>query len=264
VFEYEITEPQNMKKKVYTTYNDINLHLYIFEPENREPKKLVSGIVFFHGGRQKASQFFPQCEYFCKRGMMAISAEYRSWAISPAESVTDGKAVIRWIRNHALKLGIDIERIAAAGASMGGHTALCTALFNGYEPDTTDSSVNSKPTALVLFNPVVNTVSNPNIAQFFKGNPEDLSPMHHLKKGLPPMIIFHGTRDIIIPIKEIENFTIKAKNLGNHCELVSFERKGHAFFNFGMYKNRPFNETLRATDKFLSTLRYLKGEPTIQ
>ena len=123
MFEFEITDPKNMKQKVYKTYNDIKLHLYIFEPENREPKKLLSVIVFFHGGGQKASQFFPQSEYFSKRGMMAISAEYRHWTTSPVESVIDGKSAINWIRNHALKLRIDTKRIAAAGASAGGHIA---------------------------------------------------------------------------------------------------------------------------------------------
>ena len=256
-----------MNKEVYKTYDDIKLHLYIFEPENREPNNLLSVIVFFHGGGQDPSQFFPQCEYFSKRGMMAISVEYRQWNRPPVESVIDGKSAIIWIRYHALKLGINTKRIAAAGASAGGCVALCTTLINDYESDTTDSSINSKPTALVLFNPLVDTVSNLTIINYLKQNkiqnPKDLSPMHHIKKGLPPMIIFHGTRDKIIPIKEIENFTIKVKKLGNVCELVSFERKGHAFFNFGAYKNKPYNETVRATDKFLFTLGFLKGEPTI-
>lgn len=263
MIKFEISNPKNMNKEVYKTYNDIKLHLYIFKPENREPNNMLSVIVFFHGGGQDPSQFFPQCEYFSERGMMAISAEYRQWVKPPVESVIDGKSAIIWIRNHALKLGIDTKRIAAAGASAGGFVALCTTLINGYESDTTDSSINSKPTALVLFNPVVDTVSNPKITYFFKKNPKDLSPMHHIKKGLPPMIIFHGTRDKIIPIKEIENFTIKVKKLGNVCELVSFERKGHGFFNFGAYKNKPYDETVRATDKFLSTLGFLKGEPII-
>ena len=53
------------------------------------------------------------------------------------------------------------------------------------------------------------------------------------------------------------------KELGNSCELVAFERRGHAFFNYGNDKNKPYTETVRAAEKFLSTLGYLKGGPTI-
>lgn len=93
MFEFEIPESKNMKREVYKTYNDVNLHLYIFEPENRDPKELLPVIVFFHGGGWTGgdpSQFFPQCEYFSKRGMMAISVEYclkSKHGTSPVESV---------------------------------------------------------------------------------------------------------------------------------------------------------------------------------
>ena len=40
-----------------------------------------------------------------------------------AYRVADGKAAVRWVRAHARELGIDPQRIAAAGGSAGGHVA---------------------------------------------------------------------------------------------------------------------------------------------
>ncbi len=259
----------NKRQEVYKTHRKKELYIYIFESEKRNGNELLSAIVFFHGGgwfSGSPMQFFPHCEYFAKRGMIAFSAEYRirsKHRTSPIESVIDGKSVICWIRNHSLELGIDSNKIIAAGGSAGGHVALCSAIIEGYEPESIDCPMGSKPNALVLFNPVVDTVSDPRIAGLIKGDAMDISPIHHIKKDLPPIIIFHGTSDKIIPFKDVELFSTKVKEMGNFCELVAFERKGHAFFNYGVYKNKPYYETVRATDKFLSVLGYLKSEPVI-
>ncbi|MFX1338121.1 MAG: alpha/beta hydrolase [Promethearchaeota archaeon] len=257
----------NKRKEVYKTHYRKKLYIHIFEPKERIKNELLPAIVFFHGGgwfSGSPMQFFPHCEYFVKRGMITFSAEYRirsKHRTTPIESVMDGKSVICWIRTKASNLGIDPNKIVAAGGSAGGHLALCSALIEVYEP--ADCTMSSKPNALVLFNPVVDTVSDPRIAGLIKGDAKDISPIHHIKKGLPPIIIFHGTRDKVIPFKDVELFNKKMKDLGNSCELVAFERKGHAFFNYGNYKNKPYTETVREADKFLSTLGYLKGEPTI-
>jgi acetyl esterase len=256
-------------REIYKTLGRIKLHVHIFEPKDRKKSDLLPSIVFFHGGgwfRGSPMQFFPHCEYFAERGMIAFSAEYRvrsKHKTSPIESVIDGKSVICWIRTNALKLGIDTNKIVAAGGSAGGHLALCSALIEGFEPEPADCPMSSKPNALVLFNPVVDTISDPRIAGLIDGDGKLLSPIHHIKKKISPTIIFHGTRDKIIPFKDVELFTTRMQELGNTCELVAFERKGHAFFNYGTYKNRPYTETVRATDKFLCSLGYLKGEPTI-
>ena len=260
---------ENKRKEGYKTLGNKELFIHIFEPKNQNRNGLVPAIVFFHGGGWfggSPMQFFPHCEYFAKRGIFAFSAEYRvksQHGTSPVESVIDGKLAICWIRNQALNFGIDTNKIVAAGGSAGGHVALCSALIEGYESEPADCILGSKPNAMVLFNPVVDTMSDPRIASLIDGDGNIISPIHNIKKDLPPSIIFHGTRDKIIPFKDVELFTSKMKELGNSCELIAFERKGHAFFNFGTYKNKPYNVTVRAADRFLYNLGYLKGEPKI-
>jgi hypothetical protein len=43
-----------------------------------------------------------------------------------------------------------------------------------------------------------------------------------------------------------------------------FEGKGHGFFNYGRDENRPYYETVLATDKFLASLGWLAGPPTLE
>jgi len=258
------------KRECYKQVGDTKLNLYLFEPSERKHDELLPSIVFFPGGGwtfARPEQFFPHCNYFSTRGMVSISAEYRvknKHGTSPLESVLDGKSVIRWIRDHSSHLGINPQKIIGAGGSAGGHVALCTALTKGYESDSSKGNpLDSKPNALVLFNPVVDTVTNPRIANLFKGKAREFSPIHLAKKGAPPTLIFHGTRDNIVPFKDVEQFTIIMKELGIRCELVSFEGKGHAFFNYGRDKNIPYKETVRAADKFLLSLDLLNGKSTI-
>ncbi|MFX1457165.1 MAG: alpha/beta hydrolase [Promethearchaeota archaeon] len=255
----------NRSERTYKKIGNIGLKLFIFKPSIRESKELLPIIVFFHGGGWNIGtpkQFFPHCEYFSSRGMISISAEYRIGSkhkTTPIESVMDGKSAIIWIRNHSLELIADPQMIVGAGGSSGGHVALCTAFVKNGKKNVVDS----KPNALVLFNPVVDTVSNPNLASLFESHAKKLSPIHNIKKGYPPIIIFHGTMDSIIPFRDVELFCLKMKKLDNRCELVLFENKNHAFFNYGFYKNEPYKETLHLTDKFLVSLGFLKGEPTI-
>jgi hypothetical protein len=54
-------------------------------------------------------------------------------------------------------------------------------------------------------------------------------------------------------------FADKSKALGNRCEVFTAAEQPHGFFN-----RPPWQEvTLRQTDLFLSSLGYLKGDPTV-
>ena len=94
--------------------------------------------------------------------------------------------------------------------------------------------------------------------------PQNISPYHHVKKGTPPAIIFHGTGDTTVPFKTAQLFADKMTELGNRCELVSFEGRPHGFFNFGRGDGKDYTATVRAMDKFLASLGFLEGEATIE
>jgi len=226
------------------------------------------GIVFFFGGGWNGgspSQFYPHCEYLASRGMVAIAAEYRvarKHGTSPRECVKDGKSAMRWVRAHAGELGIDPKRLAAGGGSAGGHVAATTGTATSIEEAGEDRSVSFRPAALVLFNPVYDNGPGGYGHSRVKDYWEAISPMHNITKDTPPAAVFLGTKDKLIPVSTAETFKSKMEAVGVRSELYLYEGQEHAFFNF---RNRKYYTwTVRAMDRFLVSLGYLEGEPTLE
>ncbi|MHC4112251.1 MAG: alpha/beta hydrolase fold domain-containing protein [Planctomycetota bacterium] len=253
---------------VYKTIGEVKLKLHIFKPPRRDAKELSPAIVFFFGGGWVGGtpkQFYHQCEHFASRGIVAISAEYRvknRHGTTPFECVADGKSAIRWVRANAGRLGINPNKIVAGGGSAGGHVAACTGVIEGLDEKHEDPNISSKPNALVLFNPAVDLMGLSKRRRSDRGlgnRVKEISPLQHVKKGVPPCIIFHGTADRTVPFKGVERFSAAMKKSGNVCRLVPFEGKGHGFFNYGRDKdNSSFKQTIQAADRFLTSLGYLK------
>ena len=258
------------RPEVYKTVGDASLRLFVHEPAGHKASDKRPAIVFFFGGGWmggSVGQFQHHSAYLASRGMVAITAEYRvkrAHGVEPFECLADAKSAMRWVRANAAKLGIDPDRIAAGGGSAGGHLAAGTAFVDGFESASDDKSISPRPNALVLFNPVIDTTKKGYGASRLGDKARDFSPVHHVKAGAPPAIVFHGTADKTVPFENVERFRDRMKKAGSRCELVAFEGEGHGFFNYGRKGNKAYVATVRAADKFLASLGYLEGEPTIE
>jgi acetyl esterase/lipase len=194
--------------------------------------------------------------------MVAICAEYRvkmQHQTTPKECVMDGKSAVRWIRSHAKELGIDPDRLAAGGGSAGGHVAAATGTTQGMEEIGQDLSISSKPDALVLFNPVFDNGPEGYGHNRVKDYWQDFSPMHNIGKDAPPTIVFLGTKDSLIPVAAAEEYKRRMEEQDRRCDLHLYEGQPHGFFNRARYY-----ETLLETDRFLISLGFLSGEPTLE
>jgi len=253
--------------ETYRKVGETELKLWLFAPTTKTDKPSPCIVFFFGGGWTSGTpaQFEPQSRHLASRGMIALVADYRVKSRQnalPADCVSDAKACVRYVRANAARLGIDPTRIAVAGGSAGGHLAASVATLPGLDTATDDKSVSCLPNALVLFNP--GTVMAPFPGLELKGfgagldkakfgcEPAEISPIHHVKKGLPPTIIFHGKADTTVPYATVAKFAEVMQASGNRCELVGYEGQTHGFFNKAKYQ-----ETLDATDAFLVSLGYL-------
>ena len=254
---------------IYKSIGQTELRLHVFSPSG-EGSAQMPAIVFFFGGawtNGTVGQFVPQSQYLAGRGMVAIVADYRVFgrhATSAFEAVADAKSAIRWVRSHANELHIDPRRIAAGGGSSGGHIALSTAVLEAFDQPGEDKKVSSKPNALVLFNPAVDTTHDtPSVlAERFGGRGAEGSPLHHIHRGIPPTVIFHGKADTTVPYSDVERFCTESKKVGNQCQLFGYAEATHGFFNPSRDAGRWYRETLLEMDRFLAKLGYLSGPPT--
>jgi acetyl esterase/lipase len=256
-------EPGAVKEFVYKSTPQGELKLFIHFPADWKPAERRPAIVFFFGGGWTSgtpAQFTPQAEYFAGRGLVTARAEYRIFGkhkTTPDKCVADARSAVRFLRARAAELGVDPERIVAAGGSAGGHIAACSGLVDGFDADA-DKAVSSRPNLLVLFNPVLEMEG---VRKVLDGAGNDvtaaISPVKFLKKESPPAIIFFGTNDRLLA--GAESYMKKGRELGRADELFTAEAQPHGFFN-----RSPWREiTLRQADAFLTAHGYLKGEPTI-
>ena len=258
-------------EEVYKNAGGTDLKIYIFNPPGHSATQRRPAIVFFFGGGWSSgspAQFENQCRYLASLGMVAMTADYRvknRQGVAAVECVRDAKSAIRWVRQNAGRLGVDPNHIAAGGGSAGGHLAAAAGVIDGLDEPGENLKISSRPNALVLFNPALvlapvageSNAKFPDLRERAGVDPVQISPWHHVRKGAPPTIIFHGKADTTVPYATAEMFASKMKDAGNRCELVGFEGAAHGFFNFGRQGSQGYRETLRRAAEFLQSLGYL-------
>jgi len=262
----------------YKTAGDSKQELFVFQPTDRKPGEKRPAILLFHGGGWRNGAPYamaPQCRYFAGRGMVAIAVQYRLIPQVTIEGcIRDAVSAVRWVRSNAERLGVDSNRIAVGGGSAGGHLAAAVGILEGVDEPGEDAKTSARPDAMVLFNPAL--VLAPvegfhfelaggserwaELKKILGPSPETISPYHHLRPGLPPALIMHGTADTTVPFSTSELFCAAMKKAGNRCDLVPYQGRSHAFFNLA---NSPedFASTLEDCDKFFVSLGWLQPRP---
>lgn len=261
------TAPKGGNKFVYKTVGKADLPIYVFGNEKGSKKPAI--VFFFGGGWKNGSpkQFEEQCKYLAARGMVAATVEYRvssRFDVKIEDCIEDAKSAMRWVRSHAVELGIDPDRIASGGGSAGGHLAACTALLDEFNSPTDSADVSCKPNAMVLFNPALAIAPDSRMTEQERKRASEVSsrsrtamknvsPLTYASSRQPPMIMFFGTDDSLL--KGANFFMQDSEEAGNQCELVTYQGQGHGFFNRDKYQKL----TMQEMDQFLVKLDWLEA-----
>jgi len=258
----ETLPPDGLRQFVYKKTSQGDLQVSVHFPDGWKKTDKRPAIVFFFGGGWKQGtieQFRYQADYFAKRGMVTLRADYRVESrhkTTPMEAVEDAKSAVRWLRANAETLGVDPNRLVAAGGSAGGHLAACAGLTQTDDATLEDSRISSRPNVLILFNPVLRLENEP--FALSEEKKRAISPVQHIRPNAPPILLFFGTEDRLLA--QGKEFIQKSKSIQNSCELFVASGQTHGFFN-----RSPWREaTLRQADRFLIALGYLSGEPTVE
>lgn len=242
-----------------TAEGELSVHL--FAPASDGGTSGKAAMLFFFGSlwdQGTNTQFAPHCTYFAARGILTGIVDYRisnTHGTTPLDAVSDARSAFRWLRSRADDLGINPRKIVGAGASGGAHIVFCSSMTP--EPDcgnaqAENTSISGAPDCHIGFSPVLDT--SPKGVGFDRfpdaKAARALNPLTHIARGLPPSLIFHGTRDRVVPFEGSRRFAKKMQRKKNICELITFEGQDHSFFNCNV-NLELYSASLKACDRFL-------------
>ena len=204
------------------------LSLYRISPT--EGSGPFPAVLLFHGGswrKGSPAQFFYYGSRMAKEGFVVYSAQYRlvgKETEAVEDCVGDAEAAFEWIFENAEEQNIDRENIFVGGGSAGGQLALY--LFLSYTGEV------SRFRGYIGYNPVVD-VDTPRFSTLFRPYDGRYNPMELIKHHTPPILIFHGSEDSVVPMEQILEFKSKAQAFGTEVRVEVFDGATHSFFNYG-------------------------------
>lgn len=168
--------------------------------------------------------------------------------------VEDVQRVVRFIRHHAARYGIDPNRIGAIGHSSGAHLVSMVGVLDGDEYAADPSPINkessrvqavvgvSTPTDFVAYIQGGSQLANPLMSmlltkwQLESGSYaleaalyQEASPISHVSPDDPPFLLIHGDEDTAVPFNQSEFFREKLVTAGVDVELVRVPGGNHSF-----------------------------------
>ena len=154
------------------------------------------------------------------------------------QNLHDCKTAVRWLRAHSKPLNIDPNNIGVIGLSSGGHLACLTGFTqtaDGLEPDGPHEDESSDVKCVVNFYGPIDTSKHEDIGVLGKTRQESpwmyrqFSPLSHLDKNDPPVLIFHGTRDEVVEVQHARTLAEALTRAGVEHPLELIEGAGHGF-----------------------------------
>jgi len=240
---------------VYTKRNGHELTMDVIRPANPSG----SGVLVMVSGKWKSDPKKFQAwmaASFLRQGHTLIAVSHLSQPEATVqEIVEDVHRAARFVRHHAKDYGIDRNRLGVFGGSSGGHLSLMLATRGGQgDPNAADpvDRESSAVQAATVFYPVADLLNlGPSTENLGDGGPpksfrnsfgpkaadlnewkiigRDVSPIFHVTKSLPPVLIAHGDADTLVPLEQSIRFKQRAAGLGREVVLTIRPGKKHGW-----------------------------------
>jgi acetyl esterase/lipase len=171
------------------------------------------------------------------------------------EIVPQMERSVRFIRHHAKEYGVDPTRLGVAGGSAGAHLSLMLATRGGpgnadaKDPvDRESSAVQAAagffpPTDFLNYGKPGESAVGEGILKDFRSafgevpkDPEakrrfaeSISPIYHVRSGVPPVFLLVGDQDKLVPMQQSELFLERVKAAGGVGEIEVRPGQGHGW-----------------------------------
>ena len=253
---------------VYARYGAREMYLDLFQPPGGNGP--FPAVILVHGGAWITGNHAMENPFaieLAQRGYVAATVEYRlsNEARYPA-AIHDLKASVRWLRANAARYNIDSNRIAAVGASAGGHLVALLGATNGmpdFEGAGGNAKVSSRVESVVDIDGTATFIDPGNIEKEKKGPFDtntrfiggayeekanvwrEASPITQVNRKSAPVLFINSSS--YRPFQQREEMSAKLKALGIISEIVVIPDTPHPFWLFHPW----FDSTIRYVDEFL-------------
>jgi len=205
-------------------------------------------LIYVHGGgwrgglgvRARSTLYLLP---YLEMGFAVVNVDYRD-GVAPA-AVEDARCALRWVVRNAATYRIDATKVVVAGESSGSHLALMTGMLTpaaGLDsacPGTDDMKVS----AIINWYGVTDVpdmLEGPNQQQFatrWLGSLPNraemarvLSPLRHVRAGLPAILTVHGDADAVVPHAHAVRLHAVLDSVRVPNRLVTVPGGGHGGF----------------------------------
>ena len=261
-------------------YHTCDIYLPKKEAESYPVVIHIYGSAWFSNNSKGAADLGTIVKVLLDAGYAVVCPNHRSSmdAKWPAQ-LHDIRAVIRFVRGEAKKYKFDPSFVATSGFSSGGHLASIAATTSGNsnaQVGTVSIDLEGSLGQFTAASSAVNAAcdwSGPidltamdcgEAMKMGENSPEDvlldsklskepdkylsLSATSYIDKNCPPVIIFHGEKDNVVPCCQGKKFYEALKAAGVKTEATFVPEGGHGM---GMYSE----ENLQKMVKFLNAVR---------
>jgi acetyl esterase/lipase len=203
------SKSQEIRVEYNVVYGDSDEPMHradIFQPRERLAGSRLPGVLFIHGGAWTVGDKRNDMQHakrLASLGFIVMAINYRLAPADPYPSqIEDCWLALEWLHRHSDELGVDPDSVASWGYSAGGHlSALLATNPKPNVPRLKACVVGGAPCDLTLI-PEDSTLLSP----VFGGTREshaqvyiDASPVTHVSSDDPPMFLFHGSKDWLVP-----------------------------------------------------------------
>ncbi len=204
----------------------------------------------WRGGDKQRGQWARIPAQYASYGYVAISVNYRLTGEAPwPAQIEDVKAAVRWLRAHAEKHAVDVDRIGAYGNSAGAHLVSLLGLvkqsdgLEGSGPHQAQSSMVQAVCASATPTDFLNWrepgAVPERLGRTFLAGPGDTlrdrarqaSPITYARGDAPPFLLIHGTADRTVPIGQSDRFAKALRAAGaEQVRYMIFDDETHGVF----------------------------------
>jgi len=233
---------QPLQATANITYNSQSQHLDLYTPSSISKH---SALMFIHGGGFNAGgkeDMAAHAKHYAALGFVTASINYRSSLDEryPA-AINDATDALNWMKSKASEYGYSANKIILIGYSAGGTIALNVGLDAANNTAAViDIAGITDLEAFVSAGTVPGLKENMN--KYMGGkDPVLASPLYQVNQYAPPIFIFHGKNDGLVPISQS---TALMEQLKQHNVPVSFYALPNADHEIMLPSNRHFKKLM--------------------